>query len=109
MIHLVIADLLVTFIMIPLEIGWRITTQWLAGNIACKLFLFLRAFGLYLSSNVLVGISLDRYFAILYPLRVTDARKRGKFMLTCAWIISFVCSTPQVSKHLLPLSSFFFI
>lgn len=69
--HLAAADLMVTFIMIPLEVGWRITTQWVAGNPACKVFQFLRAFGLYLSSMVLVCISLDRYFAILHPLRVS--------------------------------------
>ncbi|XP_073977994.1 adipokinetic hormone/corazonin-related peptide receptor variant I-like isoform X2 [Rhodnius prolixus] len=102
--HLAAADLFVTFIMIPLEIGWRLTTQWVAGNIACKLFLFLRAFGLYLSSNVLVCVSVDRYFAILHPLRVSDARRRGKMMLTMAWIFSLICALPQsvvfhVSQH----------
>jgi gonadotropin-releasing hormone receptor len=83
--------------MIPLEVGWRATTQWLAGNAACKVLLFLRAFGLYLSSMVLVCVSLDRYFAILYPLRVNDARRRGKLMLTAAWLVSIICSVPQVS------------
>ncbi|KAF6210560.1 hypothetical protein GE061_013666 [Apolygus lucorum] len=97
--HLAIADLFVTFIMIPLEIGWRLTTQWMAGNAACKFFLFLRAFGLYLSSNVLVCVSVDRYFAILHPLRVNDARRRGKVMLTLAWIFSFVCALPQILRH----------
>lgn len=43
-----------------MQIGWRTTNAWLAGNFACKIFLVLRAFGLYLSSNVLVCISLDR-------------------------------------------------
>lgn len=95
--HLAIADMVVTFVMIPLEVGWRATTQWLAGNAACKVLLFLRAFGLYLSSMVLVCVSLDRYFAILYPLRVNDARRRGKLMLTAAWLVSIVCSLPQVS------------
>lgn len=68
--HLAAADLMVTLINFPLEVGWRITTQWVAGNLACKLFQFLRAFGLYLSSLVLVCISLDRYFAIVHPLKV---------------------------------------
>lgn len=68
--HLAVADLMVTLINFPLEVGWRITTQWVAGNLACKLFQFLRAFGLYLSSLVLVCISLDRYFAIVHPLKV---------------------------------------
>ncbi|CAG9116720.1 unnamed protein product [Plutella xylostella] len=41
-------------------IGWKYTNAWLAGNLCCKLLLVLRAFGLYLSSNVLVCISIDR-------------------------------------------------
>nr|ALM88324.1 neuropeptide receptor A28 [Chilo suppressalis] len=95
MTHLVVADMMVTFIVIPLEIGWRTTNAWLAGNLACKFFLVLRAFGLYLSSNVLVCISLDRFFAILYPLRLAIARKRSKMMLYFAWMIALLCSLPQ--------------
>ncbi|XP_047029541.1 adipokinetic hormone/corazonin-related peptide receptor variant I-like [Helicoverpa zea] len=95
MTHLVVADMIVLFIVIPLEIGWRTTNAWLAGNLACKFFLVLRAFGLYLSSNVLVCISLDRFFAILYPLRLPIARKRSKIMLSLAWIIALLCSLPQ--------------
>lgn len=95
--HLASADLIVTFVMIPLEIAWRITVSWIAGNAVCKVMLFMRAFGPYLSSMVLVCISLDRYFAILHPLRVNDAQRRGKIMLTLAWIISILCSVPQVN------------
>ncbi|XP_049820611.1 adipokinetic hormone/corazonin-related peptide receptor variant I-like [Aethina tumida] len=102
--HLAIADLIVTFIMIPIEVGWRLTGRWIAGNVACKVFLFLRAFGPYLSSNVLVCVSLDRYFAVLHPLRVNDARRRGKVMLAFAWGTSFIYCFPQsfvfrVQKH----------
>ncbi|XP_013774644.1 gonadotropin-releasing hormone II receptor-like [Limulus polyphemus] len=93
--HLTVADLIVTFIMIPLEIGWRITMKWVAGDAACKIMQFLRAFGPYLSSMVLVCISLDRYFAILHPLKVNDAQRRSKIMLTFAWVISVICSIPQ--------------
>ncbi|XP_068249015.1 adipokinetic hormone/corazonin-related peptide receptor variant I-like isoform X2 [Palaemon carinicauda] len=93
--HLAAADLMVTLINFPIEVGWRITVQWLAGNLACKLLNFLRAFGLYLSSLVLVCISLDRYFAIVHPLKVNDAQRRGKMMLSFAWSIAAVCSIPQ--------------
>ncbi|XP_035776524.1 gonadotropin-releasing hormone II receptor-like [Anopheles albimanus] len=93
--HLAVADLMVAFIMIPLEVGWRITVQWHAGNVACKVFLFMRAFCLYLSSNVLVCVSLDRCFAVIYPLRVSAARKRGKIMLGGAWFIAFINAMPQ--------------
>ncbi|GFU94720.1 gonadotropin-releasing hormone II receptor [Trichonephila clavipes] len=93
--HLAIADLIVTFVMIPLEIAWRITVQWVAGNAACKIMLYMRAFGPYLSSSVLVCISLDRYFAILHPLKVNDAQRRGKIMLGLAWATSILSSIPQ--------------
>lgn len=79
--HLAIADLLVTFLMMPLEIGktqftsehnlsqtlllryisgWAITVSWNAGDLMCRLMAFFRTFGLYLSSFVLVCISIDR-------------------------------------------------
>nr|XP_046478657.1 adipokinetic hormone/corazonin-related peptide receptor variant I-like [Neodiprion pinetum] len=96
--HLAAADLLVTFFMIPLEGGFHLIVQWLDGNLACKFFLFLRAFALYLSSNVLVCVSLDRYSAILHPLKNYDARRRGKMMLCGAWICSFFYALPQPAK-----------
>lgn len=45
-------------------------------------------------------VSLDRYFAVLHPLRVSDARRRGKFMLAVAWGASFVYCIPQVSLEI---------
>ncbi|CAN7940761.1 unnamed protein product, partial [Ixodes hexagonus] len=94
--HLAVADLIVTFVMIPLEIIWRLTVQWTAGNAMCKVMQVLRAFGPYLSSMVLVCISVDRYFAVLHPFKVHDARRRGRLMLAVAWYTSLACSFPQV-------------
>ena len=98
--HLSIADMMVTFVMLPIEIGWHITVAWKAGDAACRLFMFFRVFGFYLSSFVLIGISLDRYFAILHPLSLTDADSRGKLMLVFAWLFSALASTPQVRTYL---------
>ncbi|XP_063627485.1 adipokinetic hormone/corazonin-related peptide receptor variant I-like [Cydia splendana] len=95
MTHLAVADVCVVCGVIPLEIGWKYTNAWLAGNFCCKLLLVLRAFGLYLSSNVLVCISVDRFFAVLYPLRLPAARRRSKQMLYCAWAMALACSLPQ--------------
>ncbi|KAK2148861.1 hypothetical protein LSH36_479g02000 [Paralvinella palmiformis] len=94
--HLSIADMIVTFVMIPMEIGWHATVSWRAGDVACRVLMFCRPFGFYLSSFILVAISLDRYFAIRHPMSISDADKRGKLMLLMAWIFSVVASTPQV-------------
>ncbi|XP_050350421.1 adipokinetic hormone/corazonin-related peptide receptor variant I-like [Nymphalis io] len=95
MTHLAVADICVTCGVIPLEIGWKYTNAWLVGNILCKVLLVMRAFGLYLSSNVLVCISIDRFFAVLYPLKLSVARRRSKQMLYGAWIFALGCSLPQ--------------
>ena len=94
--HLSIADLIVTFVMLPLEIIWNITVEWTAGDPACRILMFFRILGLYLSSFILVTISMDRYFAIVHPLSLNDADKRGKIMLILAWTLSVVASIPQV-------------
>lgn len=96
-IHLSLADLMVTFITIPFEVGWRLTVTWKAGVTGCKVFQFLRVFGLYLSSMVLVCISIDRYYAIVHPLRVNYVNQRNRRLLTTAWAVSIFFSIPEVS------------
>jgi len=96
LIHLAIADLLVTFLLMPVEIGWAATVQWIAGDMACRIFAFFRTFGLFLSSFVLVCISIDRCGAILQPLNLNNWKRRGRLMLAVAWSASCICSLPQV-------------
>ncbi|XP_064619083.1 adipokinetic hormone/corazonin-related peptide receptor variant I-like isoform X2 [Lineus longissimus] len=93
--HLCIADLLTTFVMMPLETAWHITVEWKASDAACRILMFFRAFGFYLSSFVLIAISLDRYFAIAHPMSIMDAGRRAKIMLIFAWLCSTIASIPQ--------------
>ncbi|XP_026464476.1 gonadotropin-releasing hormone receptor-like [Ctenocephalides felis] len=65
--HLAIADLLVTFLIMPLEIAWASTVSWRAGAFMCRMMAFFRTFGLYLSSFVLVCISVDSFFICFCP------------------------------------------
>ena len=97
--HLSIADLLVTLVIMPIEVAWHLTVSWNAGDVACRIFMFFRAFGFYLSSFILVAISLDRYFAIAHPLSLNDADRRGKLMLFMAWLFSVTASIPQVRLY----------
>ncbi|XP_041984357.1 gonadotropin-releasing hormone receptor-like [Aricia agestis] len=92
--HLAIADLMVTFLMMPLEIAWAGTVQWLAGDAMCRLMMFARTYGLYLSSFVLICIAVDRYYAILKPLNVSWER-RVRRALAAAWGAAALASLPQ--------------
>ena len=50
----------VTFLMMPLEIGWNATVSWHGGDFLCRICAFFRIFGLFLSSNIVMCISIDR-------------------------------------------------
>ncbi|KAJ8673744.1 hypothetical protein QAD02_005006, partial [Eretmocerus hayati] len=95
LIHLAIADLLVTFLIMPVEIAWAATVSWKFGDSMCRVTAFFRMFGLYLSSFILICISLDRYHAILRPLHMVDIDRRGRVMITCAWIGATIFALPQ--------------
>ncbi|XP_051999228.1 LOW QUALITY PROTEIN: gonadotropin releasing hormone receptor 2 [Xyrauchen texanus] len=94
--NLAVADLLVTFIVMPLDAVWNMTVQWLAGDLACRTLMFLKLVAMYSCAFVTVVISLDRQAAILHPLSINKARRRNKVILSVAWTMSVVLSIPQV-------------
>lgn len=67
--HLSVADILVTFFCIIGEALWSYTVEWLAGEAGCKLVKIFQMFALYLSTNVLVLIGIDRWVAVKFPMK----------------------------------------
>ncbi|XP_064208616.1 gonadotropin-releasing hormone II receptor-like [Anguilla rostrata] len=93
---LAVADLMMTFIVMPLDMVWNVTVQWYAGDAMCKLLCFLKLFAMHSSAFILVVISLDRHHAILRPLDSFDAKRRNKRMLLLAWSLSLLLASPQL-------------
>lgn len=91
------ADLMMTFIVMPLDVAWNITVQWYGGDGLCKLLCFLKLFAMQTSAFILVVISLDRHHAILRPLDSLNAQHRNRKMLLLAWILSALIASPQVT------------
>nr|XP_033780760.1 gonadotropin-releasing hormone II receptor-like [Geotrypetes seraphini] len=109
--NLAVADLLVTFIVMPLDAIWNITVQWYAGDLVCRVLMFLKLVAMYASAFVTVVISLDRQSAILNPLGIGDAKKKNKIMLCVAWALSVLLAVPQlfVFHAVSPSQSAYFI
>ncbi|XP_054286924.1 gonadotropin-releasing hormone receptor isoform X2 [Macrosteles quadrilineatus] len=95
--HLSVADLLVTVFCIAGEALWSYTVAWLYGNLACKLFKFLEMFSLYLSTFVLVLIGVDRFLAVRYPIKSLSTAKRCNRLVACAWGLAALLSLPQMA------------
>lgn len=99
--HLSVADLLVTVFCLTGEAIWSYNVAWLWGNAACKIFKFLQMFSLYLSTFVLVLIGVDRFVAVRYPMKgLNTSQKCSRFVLL-AWLLSLVLATPQVRRFCL--------
>ncbi|XP_033104366.1 gonadotropin-releasing hormone receptor-like, partial [Anneissia japonica] len=97
--HLAIADLLITYILIIPFIVWIGTIKWVGGDVYCRLFRFSWTFGLYLSSFITVAISLDRCFAIIFPISHNQGicgSNRVKTMIVISYAASIILSIPQV-------------
>ncbi|XP_033997401.1 gonadotropin releasing hormone receptor 4 [Trematomus bernacchii] len=94
--NLTVADLLVTFIVMPVDAVWNITVQWQAGDFLCRLLMFMKLVAMYSCAFVTVVISLDRQSAILNPLGISEAKRKSKIMLTVAWTMSVILSLPQM-------------
>ncbi|XP_062842108.1 gonadotropin-releasing hormone II receptor [Trichomycterus rosablanca] len=90
------ADLVMTFVVMPLDAVWNVTVQWYAGDAMCKLLCFLKLFAMHSAAFILVVVSLDRHHAILHPLDTLDAGQRNKRMLLAAWVLSLLLASPQL-------------
>lgn len=98
--HLSVADILVTFFCIIGEALWSYTVQWLAGSISCKLVKIFQMFALYLSTNVLVLIGIDRWVAVKYPMKSKSLNISRFLVRILAQVLLVWCST-------FPFSPFF--
>ncbi|KAK0426531.1 hypothetical protein QR680_009755 [Steinernema hermaphroditum] len=96
LLHMNIAHLLVTLIYMPKEVIHAITVAWLGGDLLCRICKFFDVFGVALSANILICISLDRFYSIFFPLYTVKARKTVQRMIFGAWLLSFISSVPQL-------------
>uniref|UniRef100_M3ZRY6 Type II GnRH receptor n=1 Tax=Xiphophorus maculatus TaxID=8083 RepID=M3ZRY6_XIPMA len=96
MLSLAVADLMMTFVVMPLDAAWNITVQWYGGEALCKLLCFLKLFAMHAAAFILVVISLDRHYAILHPLDALSAHRRNRCMLLLAWSLSLLLASPQL-------------
>ncbi|XP_075535271.1 gonadotropin-releasing hormone receptor-like [Dermacentor variabilis] len=92
--NLALADLLVTVVTINSQLLWEIMGRvWVAGEVLCRVFKVLQTYTLVSSTYMLVGIAVDRHFAICNPLK--PAPKPRMVAATC-WLLSLLPSVPNL-------------
>ncbi|XP_060098697.1 growth hormone secretagogue receptor type 1 [Heteronotia binoei] len=90
------SDLLI-FLCLPLDLFrlWQYR-PWNFGDLLCKLFQFVSECCTYSTILNITALSVERYFAVCFPLRAKVVITKGKVKLVILvlWVVSFVSAGP---------------
>lgn len=105
-VNMAISDLIIPLVALPnmifnlanstvLEV-WTVNGDF--GIVLCKLFFFLADFSPPVSILSLVIITVDRFCAIMFPLRagIAPLKRVNKVLIAMSWIIPFLFLTPHL-------------
>ncbi|KAG9332981.1 hypothetical protein JZ751_013936 [Albula glossodonta] len=104
MMNLVVSDLLFV-LTLPFRIFYFINRDWPFGSTLCKLSVSLFYTNMYGSILFLTCISVDRFLAIVYPLRSVTIRTKRNAKLACLGIWALVLSGSLPTGFLLETTS----
>ncbi|XP_062616267.1 cardioacceleratory peptide receptor-like [Saccostrea cucullata] len=92
---LAIADLMVGFFFVLLDIIEKLTVEWHAGVAMCKMIRFIQGVATYGSTYALVALSIDRLDSIARPLKSMSKEKRVKGLIILQWTCAVLFATPM--------------
>ncbi|XP_046555665.1 G-protein coupled receptor 54-like [Haliotis rubra] len=97
-INLAIADFAFMTIVVSLTTSMYGSLDWLYGNDVCKLTQYMIHVNLLATCLTLTAMTVDRYFAIVHPIRSLRSRtpKVPIFINIGIWLASFSLSTPYI-------------
>ncbi|XP_061584592.1 vasopressin V2 receptor [Cololabis saira] len=95
--HLCLADLVVAFFQVCPQLMWDITDRFVGPDLICRLVKYLQVLGMFLSTYMIVVMTVDRYQAVCNPMvKFQRARTRLNIPVCVAWGVSVLGSLPQV-------------
>ncbi|NWS70880.1 LPAR5 protein, partial [Crotophaga sulcirostris] len=100
MFNLAVSDLTFT-LSLPLRLYYYSNHHWLFGNTLCQVSGSVFQINMYGSCLFLMCINLDRYVAIVHPLRWRHLRrpKVAKILCVIVWVMIFMGSIPTAMVH----------
>ncbi|XP_072239823.1 prokineticin receptor 1a [Leuresthes tenuis] len=95
--NLAVSDVLVAVVCCPFLLDYYVVKKlsWEHGLLLCAATNYLRTVSLYVSTNALLAIAVDRYLAILYPLRPRMKHQTAYCVILTVWIVPVFISIPS--------------
>ena len=96
--NMAIADLLVTISAMPYSVLFiYVRRRWIGGifgEISCKIVHFTYQMSIPASIFIVVVVSIDRFFAVVYPVKAQTFRQKVKMAILAAWVCSAAYAIP---------------
>lgn len=94
-VNLAVGDVMVAALCIPFDfVANQLLNYWPFGAMMCPIMSYCQAAFVFLSSYTMVAISLDRFHAIIYPLRPRMTACQAKMVIGLVWLIALSITMP---------------
>jgi len=99
-VNMAVADLLITVLHMPYILQIQLTNSHglvvggLTGKLICKLVGYSQDVSIATSVFTLTAISMDRFMAVVFPLKRVTLSHKARYVLVPIWIISIVICSP---------------
>ncbi|XP_056228709.1 prokineticin receptor 1a [Seriola aureovittata] len=95
--NLAVSDVLVAAVCCPFLLDYYVVKQlsWDHGLLLCASTNYLRTVSLYVSTNALLAIAVDRYMVILHPLKPRMKHQTAYCVILTVWIVPIFISIPS--------------
>ncbi|CAG2228144.1 TACR3 [Mytilus edulis] len=95
LVNLAVADALISILNTLFTSTFLMYQDWWYGNIWCKFTMFISICTVVASVLTLMAIAIDRYMAIIHPLRPRPTR-RVVLAILCIWTVSIALALPNL-------------
>ncbi|CAK1591287.1 unnamed protein product [Parnassius mnemosyne] len=94
-VNLAVADFMVILICLPPTVLWDVTETWFFGTAMCRIVLYFQSVSVTVSVLTLTFISVDRWYAICFPLKFKSTTGRAKTAILIIWLLSLLFNVPE--------------
>ncbi|XP_077999589.1 RYamide receptor-like [Glandiceps talaboti] len=95
LINLAVADLLMAIFCMPFTFPTIMFGHWIFGKAMCPTVIFMQQVSTIVNILTLTAVGIDRYFAVIYPLKVRVTKNRAKIVFIIIWSIALSMGTLQ--------------
>ncbi|KAJ6643588.1 RYamide receptor [Pseudolycoriella hygida] len=92
--NLALADVVIGLFCIPFQFQAALLQRWNLPEFMCPFCPFVQSISVNVSIFTLTAIAMDRYRAILHPLKAKPSKYVSKLIVSGIWIVSIIISIP---------------